>query len=200
MGSVLQQVGRLDRVHRLGRLDGGGGVGRVGEEPVALTVTAGRDVGGTDIAHDVGILHSDTGAAEPVEERLVVCVLVHLRYVPRIPAGKPRGAAVGASSGSRPGTPSGRRNIRSFADRPIASEHLDRILEAGWRAPSSINRQPWDFVVVTDQDLARRLLRFPADRFLAYMLSLGYPADRPLRPIERPRRRPFEEVVHRGVW
>ena len=44
-----------------------------------------------------------------------------------------------------------RRNVRSYADRPIAPEDLDRILEAGRRSPSSINQQRWDFVVVTDR-------------------------------------------------
>jgi nitroreductase len=53
---------------------------------------------------------------------------------------------------------------------------------------------------VADQDLARRLLGLPADRFCAYLLALGHPADRPLRPIARPARRPFDEVVHRGRW
>jgi hypothetical protein len=32
------------------------------------------------------------------------------------------------------------------------------------------------------------------------MLALGYPGDRPLKPIDRPDRRPFDEVVHRGHW
>jgi nitroreductase len=53
---------------------------------------------------------------------------------------------------------------------------------------------------VTDQDQARRVLGFPPDHFLAYVLSLGYPKDRPLRPIRHPDRRPFDEVVHRGRW
>jgi nitroreductase len=53
---------------------------------------------------------------------------------------------------------------------------------------------------VGDQDAARRILRLPEDRFAAYMLALGYPADRPLTPLRRPDRRPFEEVVHRGHW
>jgi len=52
-----------------------------------------------------------------------------------------------------------RRNVRAYADRPIPGEHLDRILEAGRRAPSSKNWQPWDFVLVTDRqqliDLAK---------------------------------------------
>jgi nitroreductase len=45
-----------------------------------------------------------------------------------------------------------------------------------------------------------RLWRFPDDRFCALLIPLGYPADRPLRPIHRPNRRPFDEVVHRERW
>jgi nitroreductase len=162
-----------------------------------------------------------------------------------------------------------RRNVREFADRPIAGDHLDEILEAGRRAPSSNNWQPWDFILVRqreqlrqladvwrgaghvanaaaaialiapvpaddgqrnrvqydlgqatmsimlaavglgigsahagvgDQDLARTLLGFPEDRFCAYLISLGYPADRPLTLIRHPDRRPFSEVVHRDRW
>src|SRR5207248_4892595 len=49
-------------------------------------------------------------------------------------------------------------------------------------------------------DLARELLGFPSDRDWAFLISLGYPADRPLIPVRNPRRRPFGEVVHRGRW
>jgi len=160
-----------------------------------------------------------------------------------------------------------RRNVRSFADRPVPPADLDQILEAGRRAPSSRNWQPWDFILVTDRDqlrdlagvgpgaghvagaaaaivvigpagdnpfrraqfdlgqavmaiilaaaglgvgsshagvgdlaLARRLLGFPEDRDWAFLVSLGYPADRPLAPVRHPDRRPFDEVVHRGRW
>jgi nitroreductase len=53
---------------------------------------------------------------------------------------------------------------------------------------------------VADQDLAHAVLGFPPDRFCAYLIPLGYPADRPMAPIGRPDRRPFHEVVHRGRW
>jgi nitroreductase len=53
---------------------------------------------------------------------------------------------------------------------------------------------------VGDQELARGLLGFPDDRFCAYLITLGVPADRPLTPVQRPNRRPFENVVHRGRW
>jgi nitroreductase len=53
---------------------------------------------------------------------------------------------------------------------------------------------------VGDQDQARRVLGFPEDRYAALLLDFGYPADRPLKPISNPNRRPFNEVVHRGRW
>ena len=51
-----------------------------------------------------------------------------------------------------------------------------------------------------DQNQARAVLGFPEGRFLAYLLSVGYPSDKPLTVIERLNRRPFDEVVHRGGW
>jgi len=53
---------------------------------------------------------------------------------------------------------------------------------------------------VADLELARRILGLPADREWVLLLSLGYPADRPLAPVRNPKRRPFGEVVHRGRW
>jgi nitroreductase len=53
---------------------------------------------------------------------------------------------------------------------------------------------------VADQQLAQRILGFPDDRFCAYLISIGYPADRPLAPLRRLNRRPSDDVVHRERW
>jgi nitroreductase len=53
---------------------------------------------------------------------------------------------------------------------------------------------------VAEQDLARELMGLPADRECMWLISLGYPADRPLSPIERPDRRTLDDVVHRERW
>jgi nitroreductase len=45
-----------------------------------------------------------------------------------------------------------RRSIRKFLDREIPLDVIRRILEAGIRAPSGGNRQPWRFLVVTDRE------------------------------------------------
>ena len=51
-----------------------------------------------------------------------------------------------------------------------------------------------------DQELAREILGFPEDRRCAFLVAFGYPAGRPLAPMVRPDRRPFDEVVHRERW
>jgi nitroreductase len=53
---------------------------------------------------------------------------------------------------------------------------------------------------VGDQDKARAVLGVPGDHDVAYLLGVGYPADRPLRPIAKPNRRPIDEVIRRGHW
>ena len=163
-----------------------------------------------------------------------------------------------------------RRNVRQYTDQPIAHEDLERICEAGRRAPSAGNWQPWDFVVVTgreqlielakvwdrggrhiassaatialvakepddeqqgqwlmydfgqataymmlaaadlgigsghsaviDQEQARRVLGFPDGYRAVFLIGLGYPADQALRPLTRPNRRPFDQVVHWHRW
>jgi nitroreductase len=45
-----------------------------------------------------------------------------------------------------------RRTVRDFEVKPVASEDVRRILEAGRRAPSSMNEQRWDFVLCSDRD------------------------------------------------
>lgn len=51
------------------------------------------------------------------------------------------------------------RAIRRFDTRPIGDDVLRRILDAGRRAPSSMNEQRWSFVVVTDPQRLRELAR-----------------------------------------
>ena len=47
-----------------------------------------------------------------------------------------------------------RRSVRSYADKPVERDKIERLLEAARLAPSASNRQEWRFVVVTDS--ARR--------------------------------------------
>ena len=53
---------------------------------------------------------------------------------------------------------------------------------------------------VGEQERAREILGVPEGHVVSYLLGVGYPADRPLKPIVKPNRRPFGEVVHHGRW
>lgn len=45
-----------------------------------------------------------------------------------------------------------RRAVRGYQDRPVEEEKVEKLLEAGRWAPSGANSQPWEFVVVTDDE------------------------------------------------
>lgn len=47
--------------------------------------------------------------------------------------------------------------VRSYQDRPVPDDVVRRIVEAARLTGSSMNRQPWQFVVVRDRDTLRRL-------------------------------------------
>lgn len=53
---------------------------------------------------------------------------------------------------------------------------------------------------VRDQEQAQQVLGFPDGYLAVYLIGLSYPADRPVRPIARPDRRPFDDVVHWERW
>jgi len=53
---------------------------------------------------------------------------------------------------------------------------------------------------IGDQAACRRILGIPDTHEPVYLLALGYPSGRPLSPVQKPARRPFDEVVHRGHW
>lgn len=50
-----------------------------------------------------------------------------------------------------------RRSIREYDSRPVDPEKLDRILRAGMQAPSAMNRQPWEFLVVEKPETIQKI-------------------------------------------
>ena len=50
------------------------------------------------------------------------------------------------------------RVVRAFADRVLAPQDLERILNAGRRAGSSRNQQSWAFIVVQERNRLRELV------------------------------------------
>jgi nitroreductase len=58
-----------------------------------------------------------------------------------------------------------RRSIRRFTGAPVSRADLQAIVDAGRLAATGSNRQPWDFIVVTEPATVERLA--VADRWLA---------------------------------
>ena len=47
----------------------------------------------------------------------------------------------------------GRRSVRSYLDRTVPKEVIDRLLDAAVCAPSGMNMQPWRFTVIQDREV-----------------------------------------------
>jgi len=61
-----------------------------------------------------------------------------------------------------------RRSIRSFKDKPIPKDVIDKITDAGRFAATARNVQPWEFVVVTSRDTLKKLADLAENgRFIA---------------------------------
>ncbi|MEW9096564.1 MAG: nitroreductase family protein [Clostridiaceae bacterium] len=50
-----------------------------------------------------------------------------------------------------------RRSIRKYKNLPVEKEKIDKLLRAAMQAPSSLNQQPWEFIVVHDKTALRKL-------------------------------------------
>jgi nitroreductase len=50
-----------------------------------------------------------------------------------------------------------RRSVRSYTEKDIPEESLQRILEAARWAQSAVNRQPWEFITIHDKDMLREI-------------------------------------------
>lgn len=50
-----------------------------------------------------------------------------------------------------------KRAVRKFLNQPLPDEAIIAILNAGRRAQSSKNTQPWHFIAITDQDVLKQL-------------------------------------------
>lgn len=50
-----------------------------------------------------------------------------------------------------------RVSVRRYTGSPVTDEEITAILHAAMSAPSAVNRQPWEFFVVDDPELLKRL-------------------------------------------
>jgi len=50
-----------------------------------------------------------------------------------------------------------RRSYRSFLPEPISEAVIEKILEAAIWAPSPLNTQPWEFIIITREDVKEKI-------------------------------------------
>jgi len=50
-----------------------------------------------------------------------------------------------------------RRSIRVYEDKPVPKELLEEIVNCARLAPTAINIQPWEFIVVTDAETRKKI-------------------------------------------
>ena len=50
-----------------------------------------------------------------------------------------------------------RRSVRIFTKQKVNKETLTKLLQAAMAAPSASNSQPWEFIVITDEEMLKTL-------------------------------------------
>lgn len=50
-----------------------------------------------------------------------------------------------------------RRSVRSYSDKKVSDEIVQTIIDAARFAPSALNQQPWDFIVLTDPNVIEKI-------------------------------------------
>ncbi len=55
-----------------------------------------------------------------------------------------------------------RRSIRKYTGEPIPEEKLEKVIQAGLAAPTSRNQKPWEFYVVRDKEMLKKLSKAKA--------------------------------------
>lgn len=50
-----------------------------------------------------------------------------------------------------------RRSIRKFTEEPLSEEQIDILLRAAFSAPTAANAQPWEFIVITENEIMEKL-------------------------------------------
>lgn len=53
-----------------------------------------------------------------------------------------------------------RRSIRKYKDIKISDEIVEELLRAAMQAPSAGNQQPWEFIVIRDKNIMKKITEF----------------------------------------
>jgi len=104
-----------------------------------------------------------------------------------------------------------RRSTRAFLERPVEREKIETLINYATQAPSAINLQPWELIVVSGEE-KNRLSRVLVKRMKERNISCGPGAKSPLPEyfVERqrglletilpnlPEQTPFQDFINEG--
>jgi nitroreductase len=51
-----------------------------------------------------------------------------------------------------------RRSIRKYTSEKVEKEKIETLLRAAMHAPSAVNKQPWNFIVVEDRNIMKKVM------------------------------------------
>lgn len=86
-----------------------------------------------------------------------------------------------------------RRSVRAYTDQPVDRTTVEALMKAATHAPSSMNEQPWAFIVIQD---SKRLASW-SERIKAYVLK-RLKQDSPLAHYREMISNPDYHVFHRA--
>ena len=90
----------------------------------------------------------------------------------------------------------GRRTVRTFSDRPVPREIIERCIRVAGTAPSGANRQPWTFVAVSDPEVKREIRKASEERERAFYRGQGTEKwVKDLEPLGTDAHKPFLEIA-----
>lgn len=61
-----------------------------------------------------------------------------------------------------------RQSVRSYSDKAVEKEKIEKCLEAARLAPSASNSQPWKYIVVDDKELKNKVAKTTFDKLVRF--------------------------------
>ncbi|HEX2276294.1 MAG TPA: nitroreductase family protein, partial [Candidatus Tectomicrobia bacterium] len=72
------------------------------------------------------------------------------------------------------------RQFTRYRPDPVPREAIDKIIEAATKAPNGGNKQPWEFIVITDRDLITKVGQIYRDAWLGALGATPPPNESPV--------------------
>lgn len=66
-----------------------------------------------------------------------------------------------------------RRSIRAYTAEPVTEREVETLIRAAMQAPSAMNEQPWEFVVIQDREMLNRIPAFSPYASMVTKAPLG---------------------------